>query len=286
MKKIFLSEKTKNILKKSVFFLDMKRRYKFLAFFAALFIAAYFCMPPLESVVKKAVNYYGSQITGTNVSIDGLDIKLRQGEAHVKGIKVGNPKEYSTENLFYLKDIGVRINISSLTEDTVVIESIDIQNPEITYEMLSLVQNNVSDILSNVNKNTASSQKQTKSDSSSGSTKENAPSKKLIIKNLTISDGHINVVAGLGQSKQTMILPLPTIVMKNIGAEQNGASVAETISKVLTNLLNKVSTTVLNANTDKLKDLKNAFSDSASKGLDDVKNQAKSLSGSVKSLFK
>ena len=137
----------KKILKKSASVMDMKRRNKFITFFVLLFIAIYFCLPSVESIIKRVVHQYGSQIIGTDVSIGGIDLELSKGIGVVKDIKIANPKGYQAPNLFYLKELGVEIDISSLTSDTIIIDNITINNPEITYEMKTLTQSNISDIL-------------------------------------------------------------------------------------------------------------------------------------------
>lgn len=278
----------KKIIKKSASVMDMKRRNKFITFFILLFVAVYFCMPSLETIVKDVVHKYGSQITGTDVSLGGIDLKLSEGSAAVKGIKIGNPKGYQSKNLFYLKELGVKLDISSLTGDTIIIESITINNPEITYEMKTLKQSNVSEILDNIKKNTASAESQDKSTPKEETKKDtdSAGSKKVIIKTLTVADGKVSAILGSGSVKAPINVALPKIEMKNIGQEkQSGESIPVILSKVITKILQTASQTVVSANLEGLRDatlesVKNV-TDNLKDSSDNLKNQGKNAAENV-----
>lgn len=282
----------KRILRKTALIMDMKRRNKFITFFALLFIAVYFCMPSMESIVKKVVHKYGSEITGTDVRLGGFSIKLKSGEGIVRKIKIGNPAGYNSNNLFFLNEIGIKVNISSLTHDTIIIDSIHIDNPQISYEMHSLKQNNVSDVLENIKKNTekySSSENKTEKHKSTAK-QEKETSKKIIIKKLTVTNGEILLAAG----KTNMKIALPNITMKNIGEEKSGASVAETLSQVITKILQTASQTVVSSNIKGLADsslqqiknisdnAKNKAADISSKGKETAKNLKNNLGGLLK----
>lgn len=280
----------KKILKKSASVLDMKRRNKFITFFILLFVAIYFCMPSMESIVKNLVHKYGSEITGTDVSLGGLDIKLTDGVGIVRDVKIGNPKGYKSKNLFYLKELDVKIDISSLTDDTIIIDSIIINNPEITYEMKNLKQSNVSEILDNINAYTAKG-KSKDSETAKAEPAEKADDaggKKVIIKTLTVTDGKVSAILGSGSVKAPISVALPTIEMKNIGQEKQnkGESIPETLSKVIGKILQTASQTVVSANLEGLRDaaqqgLKNVAGN-LKEGADSLKSQSKDAAGNLK----
>lgn len=272
----------KKTLKKTAFMLDMKRRNKFITFFALFFIAAYFCMPSMETIVKKVVHKYGSEITGTSVNLKNFDIKLSTGEANVKKITVANPKGYKSKNLFSLEGISVKLNISSLTEDTIIIENILIDKPVVTYEMLSLTQNNVSDILQNIQQNTAKNQKDdTTAQEKDANTKES--DKKVIIKNLIVQNGQVELMAGLNEAKQPIILPLPTIKLQNIGQEKKGASIEDALSTTIEKVLK---TTMQTVTTSGLKDLTSQAADQLKAAGDSVTAVGKNQLENLKNLLK
>ena len=158
----------------------MKKRYIFLSVLVVIIASVYFFAPSLESIVQKIVHKYGSEITGTDVNLKGFKLGLANGEGSISEITVGNPKGYEAKNIFELGNIYVKVNIKSLTSDTIIIEDIEVSKPVINYEMLSLTRNNISDIQENINKNTAKSSSEKKAEETQS--KDSASSKKVIIK--------------------------------------------------------------------------------------------------------
>ena len=246
----------------------MKKRYIFLSVLVLIVVGVYFFAPSLESIVQKVVHKYGSEITGTDVNLKGFRLGLTTGE-----ITVGNPRDYSTKNLFELGEIYVKVDIKSLTSDTIVIENVEVSKPVINYEMLSLTRNNISDIQNNIKKNTTkTAQKETaETEKAKASSASAEAGKKVVIKKLTVKDGEINAVAVKDSS---VSVKLPTITMTNIGGSKEGEPVSVTISKVIGKILNTASSTVVSS---KISDLKGV----AQKNLEDiaggVKDRVKSI---------
>ena len=77
----------------------MKKLGIFLLILAILGALVYYFFP-LEMVVKKAVNKYGSEVTGTDVNLSGFHLNLKNGEATVKEITVANPSTYKTKYVY------------------------------------------------------------------------------------------------------------------------------------------------------------------------------------------
>ncbi|MBQ7304213.1 MAG: AsmA family protein [Alphaproteobacteria bacterium] len=235
--------------------LDMKRRNMFIMFFGLLFVALYLSSPSLESIVKELIHEYGSKVIGTDTSIKGLDFKPTSGYVAVEGIKVSNPKGYKSDNLFYLEKLGVQIDIPSITNDVVIINTIEINQPEITYEMLSFKQNNVSDVLKNLKSSIASSEKEKLTENKKTVKKaEKTASKKVIIKNLLVKNGTIAVMTGIGNFKKELSIPLPEINIHNIGQERQGLTIKETMNLIIGRILNLASETVISQNLENLKE--------------------------------
>ena len=249
----------------------MKKRYIFLSVLVLIVVGVYFFAPSLESIVQKVVHKYGSEITGTDVNLKGFRLGLTTGEGRISEITVGNPRDYSTKNLFELGEIYVKVDIKSLTSDTIVIENVEVSKPVINYEMLSLTRNNISDIQNNIKKNTAAQKETAETEKAKASSASAEAGKKVIIKKLTVKYGEINAVAVKDNS---VSVKLPTITMTNIGGSKKGEPVSVTISKVIGKILNTASSTVVSS---KISDLKGV----AQKNLEDiaggVKDRVKSI---------
>ncbi len=240
------------------------KKYIFLAILLIIGGGIFYVANSYESIVKNLVHKYGSEITGTDVSLEGFKISLTNGEGQIKKIVVANPKGYQNANFLSLDGITVKVDIKSLTTDTIIIDSIIIDKPVISYEILSLTQNNIKEIQNNINKFTAKSASSDKTKEAAPTKEENGSSKKVIIKKLQINSGEINAAASAGDlASGNITVPLPDINMTNIGGGQNGNDIPEIISKVLNQILSTASKAVATVKIGDLKDI-------AEKNLDNV----------------
>lgn len=98
--------------------------------------------------------------------------------------------------------------------------------------------------------------------------------KKVIISDLSVTGGNINLAASLAGRATSASVPLPTIKMQDIGKEKgkNGAGIIDTLSVVLQKIFDTAYDTVVKS---KLVDLKSAAEDS----LNNVVNGIKEKSG-------
>lgn len=254
----------------------MKKRY-FLLGLVAVAAGAYYFTPSVSSIVSKLVHKYGSEVTGTDVTLKGLDFSLTKGEVLIDKITVANPANYKTPNIFDLNKIQVKVDLKSLTSNTIVIESIVVDKPEITYEMLSLTQNNIKEIQNNVENYLKKSAKEEPKaeqakpqEAKAASDEEKAGSKKVVIKKLTISNAKLSAAA-MGQE---VAVTLPTIEMKNIGEGSEKKSIPQVIAMVINKILTVASQTVVNS---KLSNLENVAKENLKGVVGNVKDRVKEL---------
>ncbi len=255
----------------------MKKKYIFLGALVIIIGAAYYLTPSLESIVKTLVNKYGSEITGTEVKLEGFKLSLTNGEGSISGLTVANPQNYKSPYIISLGGVSVKIDLKSLTTDTIIINEIKVDKPVITYEMLSLTQNNIKQLLDNINKNTASAEK-SEADAAKAETSDKADKaagKKVIIKLVSINEGELQAVTPLQSEKSSLDVKLPSIQLKDIGADKkDGESIAGSISKILSKILNTASQTVVKSG---LGDLKNVAQESMDSVVGGVKDKVKNL---------
>ena len=255
----------------------MKKKYLILGIVAVAAVAAYVFTPSLDTIVRRLVNKYGSQVTGTDVDLKGFSLSLSSGEGKISQITIANPKNYSAPYLFKLDEISIKVNLKSLTSDTIIIDEIKVRQPEITYEMISLTQNNVSEILKNIEnygKPSESAAADAKPQKETKATKSDSAGKKVIIKNLLIDKGNIDVIAALPGKTQKLSVALPSIKMQGIGESRHGESIPETISKVIGKILTTASQTVVKSNAI---DLKGIAQENLNNVVGGVKDRVKSI---------
>ncbi len=240
-------------------------------------VAAYFLSPSLESVVQKLVHKYGSQVTGTDVNLKGFNLSLASGEASIKGLTVANPANYKSPYIINLGGIKAKVDLKSLTTDKIIVEEIIIEKPVVTYEMLSITQNNVKQIQENVAKNTASAKAEENkaAEAPKSEKKDNAASKKVVIKLVKISGAELQALTPVQGQANSVTLKMPEITLTNIGENQkSGIGVAESIAIIFNKMLSTASQTVVNA---QLGDLKNVAQENMNNVVDGVKDKVKSI---------
>ena len=54
----------------------------------------------INSLVAKAIEKNGSNVTQTSVSVSGVDISLREGRGTIKGLRIANPPGFDTRDAF------------------------------------------------------------------------------------------------------------------------------------------------------------------------------------------
>ena len=255
----------------------MKKKYIFLGILAIVCVGAYYLTPSLETIVKQVVHKYGSQITGTEVNMQGFNLSLTNGEGSIKGLTVANPTNYKSPNLLDLGGVSVKVDLKSLASDTIVINEIKVDKPVLTYEMLSLTQNNIKQLQVNIAKNTASAEKIEAQDAAQPSAGEDkdakaekkAAGKKVVIKLVTINEGELKAITSVAGQNNNISVKLPAIKLTGIGEAKNGESIAASISKILSKILSTASQTVVNSQFGDLKGLAQENMDNVVSGVKD-----------------
>ena len=233
----------------------------------------YYFTPSVNSIVKKIVNKYGSEVVGTEVNLEGFDFSLTKVEASVKELTIANPANYKKPYLFELKNVSVKVDLKSLTTDTIVIDNIEVNNPAITYEMISLTQNNIKEIQNNIETYSARSKaKETEEELSAAEEKSDGSGKKVVIKKLSVNDASLTAAAG----GEEVSITLPTITMNNIGedSQNKGTDIPQIIAKIMNKILSVASESVVS---NKLNNLKSVAEENLNNMVGDVKDRVKNL---------
>jgi len=190
-------------------------------------IGLYFLLTSLNSIVKAAIEKVGSDATQAQVRLKEVDIQITSGKGAMRGLTVGNPSGFKTERAFSLGEISLQVDVGSVTKDTVVIKEIVIAAPEVTYELAS-GGSNIDTLKRNVDAYAGAG----KGRAEKGAKSSGEGGKKLVIENLYVRNGKVNVSATALGGK-TMTTPLPDIHLTNIGKQSGGATAGEVTQQVL-----------------------------------------------------
>ena len=198
--------------------------------------ALYYLLSTLDSLVKSAIETYGSEMTGTAVRVDSVRIELAAGKGTIRGLTIANPAGFSTAHAFTLGEITLDIDPRSVTGDPVVIDEIAIRAPQVTYEMNAMAQSNLVVINNNLSAYSVGA------GSSDAAASDGAAEIHLSIKRFVFEKGqvaaHTSAVGGKDGS-----LSLPPLRMNDLGGKQ-GLTGAELGKKVLSAYTTQVVKTV------------------------------------------
>ena len=183
-------------------------------------------------IIKTGVETLGPKITQVPIKLAAVDVSLFSGSAAVKGLIVGNPEGYTTPEAIKLGKAEIKLDPMSVMSQKVVIRSIHVESPEITYDG-GLRGNNLSKILDNVN---AVAQKggpapETTATPSQGPSAQK-PAPKIQVDDFLISGAKVKVNL-TGLTSKEMTVTLPDIHLKDLGKDSNGITPTELVRVVL-----------------------------------------------------
>jgi hypothetical protein len=171
---------------------------------------------PLNSLVKAAIENFGSEMIQARVSVAKVDLSPTDGKGSLSGLSVGNPKGFGTSHALKAGHIELSLDPSSLAADVILIHKVLIDSPDISYEKndsgtnFDAIQRNVERYL--------------------GSDKagKDAP-RKMIIESLVIRNARVNYNGMLD-------LKLPDIELRNVGKKSGGATSAQVTKAIVAEL--------------------------------------------------
>ena len=199
----------------------------------------------LDSIVKMGMETVGPKITQVSIKVDAVNLSLLNGSARVKGFVVGNPEGYKTPQAISVGSAAVGVNPLTIFSDKIVVRSVRIEAPEITFEG-GLGGNNLSKIMDNVNavaKNGGPAATNTTAKAG------NEPGRKMEVDDFLITGAIVHVsLTGIGGREMT--LTLPDIHLTNLGTDRAGITATDLTRRVLGAITTATIKAVANATTD------------------------------------
>ena len=179
----------------------------------------------LDGAVKRAVETFGPKLTKVDVKLEAVNVSLLSGSGKITGLLVGNPEGYKSPSAIRVGMASVALKPASLLSDKIVVQTINLQGPEVTFET-DLTQNNLSKILANL-KETSGGGRGAKEPAPA---QEGKPAKKLQVDDFLVTGGKIHVVVSALSGKSANV-PLPEIHLKDLGKDAGGITPADLTMK-------------------------------------------------------
>jgi uncharacterized protein YacL len=234
----------------------------------------------LDGAIKRGVETFGPRLTKVDIKLQSVSLSLLSGAGTIKGLLVGNPEGFKTPSAISVGEVTLALKPGSLLSDKIVIKTINVQAPEITFET-DLRHNNLSKILSNLQEATGGAGKEPAKPQEPSQSKEAKPAKKLQVDEFVITGGRIHVSA-TGLIQGTAMIPLPDIRLHDLGTGPDGITPAELTRIVLEAIETKAAQAASGAVTDISNGAVNAVKDLGNPGSNTLQNVTKRLGGFLK----
>ncbi|MFW5996477.1 MAG: AsmA family protein [Lentisphaeria bacterium] len=185
-----------------------------------ILLAAVLLVLNLNTITEIAVKRVGSKTLGVPVRLDEADVSLR-GFIRLDGLQVGSPAGYDAPQMFKVAHIEAEFDIMSLLSDEIIVQNVTVDGPEMIVE-LSAGKTNWAVLLE---------QLETRAE-----TEKDASEKKMLIDRLLVKNGSFTLI-GIPMVGPTT-LPLPQVELLDIGKDEEGKSMHETMLIVIGNVYN------------------------------------------------
>lgn len=198
------------------------------------------------TLIREAINQGGPALLGVDVKVEDVTFRPLRGHVQLKNLHVGNPKGYKTEGVFDLGLVEVELKPGSLLSDTIIIETVKIEKPVITYER-GLKNSNIGALLEQLEGGKAEKPAGEEEPKKPAPEPEAKPKsepkaeggKRVIIRDLQVNGSQVKVSLTALQGVAAPI-PLPPVHLTGIGEESGGTSFGEALGKIIGAILGAV----------------------------------------------
>jgi hypothetical protein len=195
------------------------------------FIASFF----LGSIVTEGVNRFAPGITGTKVTLASASISPLSGSGTLNGLFVGNPEGWKSDKAFSFGRVHVSVAPTSLLGDHIVVKDVHIDGPEFVYET-KIISSNIKDLLKNIEKNMGGAAEKP----AEQPTAKNGKPLKFEVKKFRLENAKVT----LGVGPTAITLPMPPLVLTDLGTKEGGITPDQLATKVIANVLTNITKAV------------------------------------------
>jgi uncharacterized protein involved in outer membrane biogenesis len=183
----------------------------------------------LGTILQKGVERIGPGATQVDVKLKSAQVWLLACRVELSEFVLGNPPGYKTPTALEVGKVAVRFEPGSLFSDKLVIDSIMVKGPVLTWEG-GLKENNLQKIEKNLDDyiGTSSTAPDTKAPPSSPA----KPERKLQVNDLEIAGAQLRIDTILNHGNP-LVVPIPDIHLTNLGTGPEGITPVEVAQRAL-----------------------------------------------------
>ena len=177
-----------------------------------------------DVLIKRAIEHYGPQLTGTAVKVKGVKLEPLQGVGAITGLEIGNPQGFSAAQALTLGEMKLAVDPSSITSNVVHVKEISLEAPTITYE-----RGAGGDNLSAIQKHIKSQLPKSQGGSGAAEKSKDAPQRKFIVDHVQVRKAKVSYGGAVN-------VDLGDVHLRHLGKKKGGATAAELTDEVWSEL--------------------------------------------------
>ncbi|HET7364476.1 MAG TPA: hypothetical protein VFJ70_12990 [Burkholderiales bacterium] len=177
-----------------------------------------------DVLIKRAIERYGPQLTGTAVKVQEVKLEPMDGRGAIKGLEVGNPPGFSAARALTLGEMRLAVDPSTITGDVVHVKEISLEAPTITYE-----RGAGGDNLGAIQKHIKSQLPRSQGGGGAADKSKDAPQRKFIVDHVQIRRAKVSYGGAA-------TIDLGDVQLRDLGKKKGGATAAELTDEVWTEL--------------------------------------------------
>lgn len=198
---------------------------------AAVAGGAWYTLSGAGGFIKEQIEVQGSKYLGTQVTVFNVDLALTDGRMTITDIDIENPAGFSPQDAFSMQ--AITLDLGNITGEPYVVQTINVDAPEVLYEVDAGGKANLLVLKDNVMANIPASDAPEPEPTATG------PSPLVIIEDIVVSNVRLQLnfekleTGGIDLGEKAYEITLPTFSAGSVGApngipaDQAGAAIAQ-----------------------------------------------------------
>ena len=176
------------------------------------FVAATFS---IDRMVKQSIETIGTEMAGSEVTVDRVSVSLLSGNGSIRGFRVANPEDFGREHAITVGEISIKLSPWQFFSDEIVIDELIVESPSVYVEQ-KIPDNNLQILLGNER----------------DATPEQTSEKPMVIEYFLLRDGSAELYTEIG-GERTATVEIAEIELREIGRGGVQKAVNEAIEEII-----------------------------------------------------
>jgi hypothetical protein len=187
----------------------------------------------LDDIVKAVIEKVGTDVTGVDVSVGSVKIKLSEGSAAIRNLRMANPPGYSDEPMIDFGELSLKADFENS-----VIEKINVVSPHFQFEQKGATSN-FQEVQKNIEKRSEGKPEEEEEPVEKKEVVEEEPTV-IQIDLFEIKDARVTFISDLeDEPKELIIESLPFKNLKGTGEEIAQQLMSQLVKQIIKEVTNE-----------------------------------------------